>query len=130
MIGNSSHDSGVLMADVTGPTSSLPGSRRTPPEGMTCDDCGKPAEIRVQGETDSFGSELIDLCHACWNAEKEAFSDTAGTCDWCRKHAEARTPRRDIDEGSYGPVYYVCAACRKRDDEAIRRELARYDDGH
>lgn len=113
------------MADVTGPIGTLPGSRHRLPEGATCDDCGKSAEIRVQGETDSFGSEMADLCRSCWEATKA--EDTSGHCDWCKKRAEVLMPRRDVDEGSCGPVYYVCAACRKRDDEALEREAALYD---
>ena len=53
------------MADVTGPIASLPGSFHTVPQGMACDECGKPATVRVQGETDSMGSEMHDLCAEC-----------------------------------------------------------------
>lgn len=116
------------MADVTGPIDTLPGAIRNPPAGMTCDECGQPAEVRVQGETDSFGCEMYDLCRPCWDAEKKVMVDTSGACDWCGKHADALAPRRDIDEGMCGPVYYVCAACRKRDDEALRREVERWGD--
>lgn len=113
------------MADVSGPIGTLPGAIRRPPDGMRCDDCGAPAEVRVQGETDSFGSEMADLCRPCWDATKA--HDTSGTCEWCRADADALSPRRDVDEGMYGRVYYVCAACRERDDEAIRRELDEYE---
>lgn len=114
------------MADVTGPISSLPGARHRLPDGATCDDCGKSAEVRVQGETDSFGCEMADLCRACWDAAKDV--DMSGFCDWCKQNATALLPRRDTDEGMSGPVYYVCAPCRERDDNALALELARYDD--
>jgi hypothetical protein len=52
------------MADVTGPISTLPGSsHHDVPDGMMCDDHpDRPAVTRLQGETDSFGSEMHDLC--------------------------------------------------------------------
>jgi hypothetical protein len=51
------------MADVTGPISTLPGAVHRVPEGATCDEHpDRPAVLRVQGETDSFGSETIDYC--------------------------------------------------------------------
>ena len=54
------------MGDVTGPISTLPGSRHDFPDGTMCDDHpDRKAVARVQGETDSFGSELIDMCQEC-----------------------------------------------------------------
>ena len=48
------------MADVTGPISSLPGSGHSVPDGAMCDEHpDRPAVARVQGETDSFGCEMI-----------------------------------------------------------------------
>lgn len=115
------------MADVTGPIDTLPGAVRRPPADMPCDnDCGRLAEVRVQGETDSFGCEMYDLCRPCWDAEKDV--DTSGICDWCRKQAPSLLPRRDADEGMCGPVYYVCEPCRKRDNEVLRREAERWGD--
>jgi hypothetical protein len=40
-------------------------------EPQQCEFCDKPAELVVQGETDSFGFETIHLCSACNNADKE-----------------------------------------------------------
>lgn len=117
------------MADITGPISSLPGTVRRPPADMPCDnDCGRAAEVRVQGETDSFGSELYDLCRPCWDQERRADANTDGPCDWCRKHADALRSARDPDEGMYGPVYYICGACRSRLYEELEREAERYGD--
>ena len=119
------------MADVTGPINSLPGSVRRVPEGMNCDNgCGRKAEVRVQGETDLFGSEMIDLCRPCADQEREINRKARehGFCDWCSKDNVAVSVMRDIDEGMCGPVYHVCAGCRGPYDEAIRRELEAYGD--
>src|SRR5579862_9487643 len=107
------------MAEVTGPISTLPGHRRDVPEGTMCD-ChpDRLAVARVQGETDSFGCEMIDMCEDCVAAYREECrtEDSSGTCDWCRQEAEKRFYRRDIDEGSFGPVYQVCRACVDKDE--------------
>lgn len=114
------------MSDVTGPISTLPGSRHAPPEGAMCDEHpDRPAVVRVQGETDSMGCEMYDLCDECAKAERD--HDDIGRCDWCKTDNVKRQPRRDIDEGMYGPVYYVCKACADKDEDALRRELD--DDG-
>ena len=54
------------MADVTGPISSLPGKRHELPKGAKCDEHPeRDAVARVQGETDSMGCEMLDLCQEC-----------------------------------------------------------------
>ena len=54
------------MSDVTGPISTLPGCERAVDPGTMCDEHpDRPAVARVQGETDSFGSEQHDLCAEC-----------------------------------------------------------------
>jgi hypothetical protein len=105
------------MADVTGPISSLPGSKHTVPAGQKCDCCDKPAIIRIQGETDSMGSEMNDYCLEHGTMRASYHSDLSGQCDWCHTEAILR-PTRDMDEGMAGPVYYVCDSCQKkyRDD--------------
>lgn len=115
------------MADVTGPISTLPGVVRRPPAGMDCDNgCGRAAELRVQGETDSFGCEMHDLCRPCWEQERKANASMSGPCDWCRKDANVLRPVRDPDEGMCGPVYYACAPCRGRLYDELAREAERY----
>ncbi|PDT77254.1 hypothetical protein [Bradyrhizobium sp. C9] len=120
------------MADVTGPISSLPGSRHDLPDGTMCDQHpDRPAVARVQGETDSFGCEMNDLCEECLKAERD-YAQSAeartGTCDWCKGPATDLAPTRDYEEGMSGPVYEVCGACRKRREERDRAELDRYGD--
>ncbi len=120
------------MADVTGPISSLPGSLHRPPKGMKCDDCSEAfATVRVQGETDSFGCEMIDLCDAC--RAKDLGQEVAAEaipekCDWCKSMTTDARPTRDWEEGSCGPVYRVCSDCRKRRTEQDLAELEQYDD--
>ena len=114
------------MADVTGPIGSLPGTTHQVPQGMTCDDHPeRAAVVRIQGETDSFGSEMIDMCQECYDnycAEVRNTVQEEHACDWCGNMAVLRN-RRDYDEGLYGPVYQVCGACITRANEAAAEEL-------
>lgn len=84
------------------------------------------AVARIQGETDSFGSELHDCCQECVdeirNYERSAEAHT-GQCDWCKREATDLANRRDYDEGLAGPVYRVCGECRKRQDDEAHEEL-------
>jgi hypothetical protein len=111
------------MADVTGPISSLPGSSHFPPENTVCDTCGKPATIRKQGDTDSFGAEMFDFCKECWEKAKEDFNASMlGSCDWCKAGQVELSPRRDYEEGMAGRVYYVCSHCIDKDVKRINEE--------
>jgi len=125
------------MADVTGPISTLPGSRHAPPDGEMCDDHpDRIATHRVQGETDSFGSEMHDMCKECFDRhleEEREYREEArrGMCDWCKKEATDLRDRRDFEEGMYGRVYRVCGACVKAENERLQEELEEsgyYDD--
>jgi hypothetical protein len=113
------------MSHVSGPVSSLPGARRAPPDGTTCDDHpDRPATNRVQGETDSMGAEYHDLCEQC--AAKmlaEIRNGGAGACDWCKQHANDLKAHRDFEESSCGPVYRVCGACRREEAESLWDEV-------
>ncbi len=115
------------MADISGPCRTLPGSLHVPSVAATCDEHeDRLAVKRVQGETDSFGAEYIDMCQECFDKyeveSKEA--DHSGTCEWCNSFAPRVRPRRDLDEGSYGRVYNVCDACIKRENDDAREELS------
>ncbi|MFL9904547.1 hypothetical protein PQR71_41545 [Paraburkholderia fungorum] len=120
------------MADITGPISTLHGARHSVPEARTCDDHpDRPATYRIQGETDSFGSELHDMCDECYTEHRAAMAATAaeratGMCEWCGKHATDLRSTRDYEEGSYGRLYDVCFACRKRANDKAQEELDRY----
>lgn len=122
------------MSEVTGPVSTLPGTRHELPEGTVCDEHpDRPAVARVQGETDSFGSELFDVCQECLDADREwarSAEARSGRCDWCKKDAADLCDRRDYEEGMAGPVYRVCGGCATASDRRIQQELDEYDNGH
>ena len=108
------------MGDVTGPISTLAGTPHDLPDGAMCDEHpDRPAVARIQGETDSFGSELLDCCQECVD-EIRAYNRSAeartGECDWCHNDATDLRDRRDYEEGMYGRVYRVCGACSRRYD--------------
>lgn len=122
------------MAEVIGPTSRLPGYAWSLPAGTMCDKHpDRPAVARIQGETDSFGAELNDMCQECLDEHRryEREADRSGTCDWCKQQKPRLRPRRDYEEGMAGRVYDVCDDCIRRQNEEAERELeARgYDDG-
>jgi hypothetical protein len=97
-----------------------------------CDDhLDRPAVARVQGETDSFGSELYDLCAECLAEIRKEMSDARiGVCDWCRTDANDLRHARDYEEGLTGRVYEVCGECIRRANEVAQREIDEYDREH
>lgn len=124
------------MADVIGPNPHLPGNLLKVPKSVICDgDHLFPvtATRRVVGETDSFGSELIDMCEDCYQKHLKAVEDERkpggylhDMCEWCKTGPHPLRETRDIDEGSSGPVYLVCSACRQKQNESAREELEYY----
>lgn len=119
------------MADVTGPISTLPGAAHAVPKGTMCDDhLDRPAVARIQGETDSMGSELNDMCQECLDEyrESERTRDRSGYCEWCKQQASYVAPMRDFEEGMSGRLYDVCNDCRKRVNDAAAAEMDRYYD--
>ena len=119
------------MADITGPISTLPGASHDIAEGTMCDDHpDRPAYRRIQGETDSMGCEMHDLCKECVDAMHEAVAnaDHSGTCDWCHQHRDFLSPHRDFEEGSSGRVYDVCRPCRQAESARLQEELDEHDD--
>jgi hypothetical protein len=113
------------MADVTGPISSMPGSGHHLPEGTMCDmHPDRLAVARIQGETDSMGSEMNDMCQECvTNFHDHKKKARIGKCDWCKSNVTDLRPTRDYDEGMVGPVYDVCGGCIARRDKRIAEEL-------
>jgi len=102
------------MANVTGPTTRLPGHTRPAPKDQMCDEHPTiPAYMRVTGDVDSHGSEECDLCTLCFAqyAASVAKADTAGLCDWCKTRKPRISPARDFEEGMAGRVYDVCDEC-------------------
>lgn len=122
------------MSEVTGPISTLPGAGHALPEGTMCDNHpDRLAVARIQGETDSFGSELWDCCQECVDelrAYRRSPEARTGCCDWCKAQATDLRNRRDIDEGSYGPVYRICGACDDKYQAELQRELDEWSARH
>lgn len=121
------------MAEVIGPTSKLPGAAWDFPDGTACDyHPDRPAVARIQGETDSFGAELNDMCQECLDAYRKemAEADHSGTCDWCKQHKPHLRPRRDYEEGMAGRVYDVCDDCIKRENDELEQEDDSYWDDY
>jgi hypothetical protein len=122
------------MADVTGPTSSMPGARHPVPKGQMCDDHpDRIATHRVQGETDSFGSELIDMCEQCHDEYVKAVATAAaeeamGRCDWCNSEATDLRNKRDFEEGMSGRIYRVCGKCVAAESARLKEEMDQYYD--
>lgn len=114
------------MAEVIGPTSKLPGAGWDFPDGTMCDDHpDRPAVARIQGETDSFGAELFDMCQDCLDEYRREMreADHSGTCEWCKQYKPRLRPQRDFEEGMAGRVYEVCDECIKRVNDEAEREL-------
>lgn len=94
------------------------------PDWNFTEPCENECTVRVQGETDSFGAEYFYFCQECFDkaqAEEEAKEPEEAQCDWCKKD-RLLSPVRDFDEGSNGPVYYVCSACADKQQRAIQDE--------
>lgn len=122
------------MAEVIGSCSTLPGALHSIPKGTRCDTHpGRPAAHRVQGETDSFGAELNDMCLECYEEHKVAMAayraeHACGACEWCGCGATDLRDRRDFEEGMSGRVYRVCGACVKRQNDELAEEASEHDD--
>jgi len=109
----------------------LPGHTVKCGDGYTCEgwncECSNPATYRIQGETDSFGCEYIYLCDGCKKIMDTPDPDTvpeSTICDWCKKEVTVWSHMRDFDEGTSGPVYHVCSACRAKENRRAEEELA------
>ena len=101
-----------------GPRVSLPGSLHKVPLGGTCSvHTDIAAVIRVQGETDSLGTEYRDLCHSCYAGFKltaTGLPPEPEACEWCLAFVTNLQSTRDYDEGNSGPIYRVCKECRHK----------------
>jgi hypothetical protein len=119
------------MADVSkGPVSGMPGSFHRVPLGMECDDHpGTLAVKRMQGETDSFGCEYVDMCQVCYDTHKAMSLAYVhiGVCDWCKTPEVELRKRRDTDEGMAGRLYDVCDSCISKDNQRAVEEMEHND---
>jgi len=127
------------MSEVIGPISTLSGTYHDCPEGQMCDQHPDRLSVaRIQGETDSFGCEMHDMCQECldddkaWRKSPEAAEYRKGRCDWCKEDALDLRDARDYEEGLCGRVYRVCGACIKKQNDNLvaedQRDLDDWDD--
>jgi hypothetical protein len=74
------------------------------------------AAWRLTGETDSFGSEYHYLCEACKKKHVQHARENplVSTCEHCNTENVKVDYWRDPEEGRAGPVYTLCAPCRKK----------------
>lgn len=93
----------------------LPGQVLKPEPRATCDEHSERLSVkRIVGETDSFGSEFIEMCSECYEKHKEHKDDYLTEevlCDICNVIKTGCRPTRDPGEGSSGRVYYACLSC-------------------
>jgi hypothetical protein len=96
------------------PTMALPGDYKsyTNCENKQCDECENIASYLFCTEADSMGAEWIALCSIHFKEHRDA-PPIVDTCDWCGANDVEVVPMRDQEEGHNGPVYEVCAPCRK-----------------
>lgn len=114
------------MAYVIGPNNRLPGQVIL--HGLRsefCDNHPDRKAIRaIQGETDSFGAEVHELCNLC--SVRMLSDQVHRECDWCQRYLPLH-PWRDFEEGSSARVHYVCLTClsetKRREHEALQDEL-------
>ena len=91
------------------------------------------ATHRICSESDSFGSEYVNLCEQCWDAHlahKEKVKSDESLWETCK--CGNREPRmisyRDYEEGMHGSVYEHCSKCHAKMNARIAEEEAYYDD--
>ena len=121
------------MAAVIGPNHYVTGQVLRTPYGQGCDvHPERLAEVRVVGETDSFGSELIDMCQECFQdylREKRDAQEELRRCDLCGSEVDTCQPWRDPEEGFGGRQYMACKKCRDERNEAFERSLESEESG-
>jgi hypothetical protein len=92
------------MAEVTGPISTLPGAGHAFPDGTKCDQHpDRDAVARIQGETDSMGCEMHDMCEECAE-EHRAYMRSPEAQEDRPTCATGATTKRACAAGSIGSV--------------------------
>lgn len=101
-----------------GPVSSMPGSRHQLPLNQSCDKHpNRLAVVRIQGETDSFSAEYVDMCEEClekYNIFLAKQKDQEKRCEICIRMKKDVKPHRDPEEGSCGRLYDMCPECYRK----------------
>jgi hypothetical protein len=84
-----------------------------------CRTCNESAQFRL---VEKVGFCKVDWSSYCTTHSEEAREAMLGTCDWCKGSNLITTPHRDFEEGSNGPVYEVCQACRVKESADLSEE--------
>jgi len=115
------------MAAVIGPNHYVTGQVLRCPYGQACDKHEERlAEVRVVGETDSSGSELVDMCQECFQdylRDKRDAQDELVRCQLCGSLTDTCKAWKDPEEGWGGPQYQACQTCRHQREEAFAESL-------
>lgn len=109
-VGRTSHLTGQFVALTSAP----------PEEGdeHMCQLHSKKKAVKLLvGEADSMGCEYIPMCQRCINRYHKRMENQPEhekrSCESCGSKDDTQA-MRDPDEGSCGPVYYWCNACRTK----------------
>jgi hypothetical protein len=62
---------------------------------------------------------MSDLPEEVAPEEEDLDLHNVGTCDWCKGSNLIVKPHRDFEEGSGGPIYDVCKACRVKEADSL-----------
>ena len=105
------------MAAVIGPNNYTPGQILKAVPGVMCDDHPEVVSVcRMVGETDSFGSEISDLCQTCFDTHLKQQANRSerpqewSHCEDCKNASNDVRQRRSYDESV---LRYRCNACQK-----------------
>ena len=116
------------MAAGIGPNHYVTGQVLRCPYGQACDKHEERlAEVRVVGETDSFGSELVDMCQECFQdylRDKRDAQDELVRCQLCGSVTDTCKAWRDPEEGISGRHYMACQTCRHERERAFAEALS------
>lgn len=95
------------------------------------DACNEQATMEYLVEMDSMGADWLPLCEVHvvqFKADVEAGGPTIAACEWCRTTEVEVFPFRDWEDGGNGPVYEVCNACIRKNNDAAHEELKLMED--
>jgi hypothetical protein len=88
-------------------------------DSYICETCKVPAQYRLVTKLRLGG---IDWTPYCSEHADLRLATMLGTCDWCKGTNLLVKPHRDFEEGSGGPLYDVCRACRIKESNDLSEE--------
>lgn len=94
--------------------------------------CDYAATIRVAGEQDSFGTEWLYFCAACWVTERREWLAAeevenerrrVGSCRICGQRSTELCPTTLFNSNSWEGPLYVCPPCTSKEYDEITKYL-------